>query len=137
VSRPRALVRWLLRAGISAAVAGYLLAVLDRRELWAALSAVEARGLVLPFALFLAGQVLSAVKWWMLGTSVGLARPLADYTRFYFIGMFLNVFGLSTIGGDVVRGLYLGGGRRPGLALNSSIASTASPSCWRSAPPPC
>jgi uncharacterized membrane protein YbhN (UPF0104 family) len=65
--------------------------------------------------------VLSAVKWWMLGSSVGLRRPLADYIRFYFIGMFLNVFGLSTIGGDVVRGLYLGDGRRPGLALNSVI----------------
>ena len=35
--------------------------------------------------------------------------------------MFLNVFGLSTLGGDVVRGLYLGDGRRPGLALNSVI----------------
>src|SRR5262245_64536041 len=77
--------------------------------------------LVLPLILFLAGQGLSAVKWWMLGTSVGLERPLTDYVRFYFIGMFLNVFGLSTIGGDVARGLYLGDGRRPALALNSVL----------------
>ena len=35
--------------------------------------------------------------------------------------MFFNVFGLSTLGGDVVRALYLGGGRRPGLALNSVL----------------
>ena len=87
----------------------------------AALSAVRVSSLVLPLILFLAGQWLSAVKWWMLGSSVGLARPLSDYVRFYFIGMFLNVFGLSTIGGDVVRGLYLGDGDRPGLALNSVI----------------
>ena len=57
----------------------------------------------------------------MLGTVGRSGRPLADYVRFYFIGMFLNVFGLSTIGGDVVRGLYLGGGRRPALALNSVL----------------
>src|SRR5262249_26638044 len=69
----------------------------------------------------LAGQVLSGVKWWLLGSSVGLARPIADYVRFYFIGMSLNVFGLSTIGGDVVRALYLGNGRRPALALNSVV----------------
>jgi hypothetical protein len=42
--------------------------------------------LVLPLGLYLAGQVLNAVKWWLLGSSVGLVRPLMDYTRFYFGG---------------------------------------------------
>ena len=110
-----------LRVAISAAVVSYILVTVDRRDLWTALSAVRLRMLGLPLLLFLAGQGLSAVKWWMLGSSVGLARPLTDYLRFYFIGMFLNVFGLSTIGGDVARGLYLGDGQRPGLALNSVI----------------
>ena len=118
---PRALVQWALRAAITAAVLAYISADVDHGDLRAALSAVHARALVLPLGLYLLGQVLSAVKWWMLGSSVGLRRPLADYIRFYFIGMFLNVFGLSTIGGDVARGLYLGDGRRPGLALNSVI----------------
>jgi uncharacterized membrane protein YbhN (UPF0104 family) len=57
----------------------------------------------------------------MLGSSVGLQQPLGAYVRFYFIGMFFNLFGPSTLGGDVVRALYLGGGRRPGLALNSVL----------------
>jgi uncharacterized membrane protein YbhN (UPF0104 family) len=118
---PRALAQWALRAAISAAVLAYISADVDHGDLRAALSAVHVKALVLPLVLYLLGQVLSAVKWWMLGTSVGLARPLGDYIRFYFIGMFLNVFGLSTIGGDVVRGLYLGDGRRPGLALNSVL----------------
>jgi glycosyltransferase 2 family protein len=118
---PRALAQWALRAAISAAVLAYISADVDHGDLRAALSAVHVKALVLPLVLYLLGQVLSAVKWWMLGTSVGLARPLGDYVRFYFIGMFLNVFGLSTIGGDVVRGLYLGDGRRPGLALNSVL----------------
>jgi glycosyltransferase 2 family protein len=118
---PRALAQWALRAAISAAVLAYISADVDHGDLRAALSAVHVKALVLPLVLYLLGQVLSAVKWWMLGTSVGLARPLGNYIRFYFIGMFLNVFGLSTIGGDVVRGLYLGDGRRPGLALNSVL----------------
>ncbi len=113
--------RWALRAVISAAVVSYILVDVNHHDLWNALSSVRAYDLVLPFVVYLAGQVLSAVKWWMLGTSVGLARPLSEYVRFYFIGMFLNVFGLSTIGGDVARGLYLGHGRRPGLALNSVV----------------
>lgn len=119
--RPRTIAHWGLRAAISAAIVAYILVDVDHRDLWAALAAVRLRDLVLPCVLFLAGQVLSAVKWWMLGSSVGLARPLLDYVRFYFIGMFLNVFGLGTLGGDVVRGLYLGDGRRPALALNSVV----------------
>ena len=114
--RARAIALAALRIAISAAVVSYILVTVDRQDLWTALSAVRLRMLVLPLILFLAGQVLSAVKWWMLGTSVGLERPLTDYMRFYFIGIFLNVFGLSTIGGDVARGLYLGDGERPGLA---------------------
>src|SRR5215475_9130394 len=119
--RLRALAQWALRAAISAAVLAYISADVDHGDLRAALAAVHLRALVLPLGLFVVGQMLSAVKWWMLGSSVGLVRPLGDYVRFYFIGMFLNVFGLSTIGGDVARGLYLGDGRRPGLALNSVI----------------
>jgi glycosyltransferase 2 family protein len=121
VLRLRAIALAALRVAISAAVMSYILVTVDRRDLWTALSEVRLRMLVLPLIMFLAGQVLSAVKWWKLGSSVGLARPLADYVRFYFIGIFLNVFGLSTIGGDVARGLYLGDGQRPGLALNSVI----------------
>jgi len=121
MSQPRTLAHWALRAAVSAAVLAYISRDVDHADLRATLSAVRLRYLVLPLGLYLAGQVLSAVKWWRLGSSVGLARPLLDYVRFYFIGMFLNVFGLSTIGGDVVRGLYLGGGQRPALALNSVI----------------
>jgi glycosyltransferase 2 family protein len=121
MGRHRALARWALRAAISAGVVSYILVDVDHRDLWHAMASVRLQDLVLPFGVYLAGQVLSSVKWWMLGTSVGLKRPLTEYLRFYFIGMFLNVFGLSTIGGDVVRGLYLGDGRRPGLALNSVL----------------
>src|SRR4029453_6480844 len=102
-------------------VLAYISADVDHADLRAALMAVHVRDLMLPLGLYLAGQLLSAAKWWLLGSSVGLGRPLGDYVRFYFIGMFLNVFGLGTIGGDVVRGLYLGDGRRPALALNSVI----------------
>ncbi len=118
---PRAIAQWALRAAISVAVVAWILGAVDRGDLWAAGAGVRLPALVPPIALFLAGQVLSGVKWWLLGSSVGLTRPLGAYARYYFIGMFLNVFGLSTIGGDVARGLYLAGGRRPGLALNSVV----------------
>ncbi|HKA30245.1 MAG TPA: lysylphosphatidylglycerol synthase transmembrane domain-containing protein [Candidatus Binatia bacterium] len=117
----RSAVHWTLRAAVSAVVLTYISYDVDHADLRAALSAVHVRDLLLPLGLFLAGQVLSALKWWLVGSSVGLRRPVVEYARFYFIGMVVNVFGVSTIGGDVVRALYLGGGRNAAVALNSVV----------------
>src|SRR5262249_60893659 len=75
--------------------------------------------------LYVGGQVLSAYKWAVLGRSVGLDRSLLEYTRFYFIGMFFNLFGPSTIGGDAVRALYLGDGRRRRVGVHSELVGRA------------
>jgi uncharacterized membrane protein YbhN (UPF0104 family) len=117
----RSVVHWTLRAAVSAVVLTYISYDVDHADLRAALSAVHVRDLLLPLGLFLAGQVLSALKWSLVGSSVGLRRPVVEYVRFYFIGMVVNVFGVSTIGGDVVRALYLGEGRNAALALNSVL----------------
>lgn len=114
-------VRRAVRVATSLGIVVYILVDVDRRDLVHALAHVEATPILAALAIYLAAQGLSAVKWWLLGRSVGLDRPLADYGRFYFIGMFLNLFGPSTIGGDVARGLYLGDGQRVGLALNSVL----------------
>jgi hypothetical protein len=126
----RRAVRWLVRAAVTVGIVVYIAVDVDTGDLARALTHVEAGPFALAFALYLVGQQLSAYKWWLLGRSVGLDRPLGDYTRFYFIGMFFNLFGPSTLGGDVVRGLYLGDGRRPGLALNSVLFDRASGLAW-------
>ena len=117
----RTLLRWGLRVGVSLAIIVYILVDVDRHDLWRTLRDVRLDYVAEALVLYLVGQVLSAVKWAWIGRSVGLHRPMRDYMRFYFIGMFFNIFGLSTIGGDVARALYLGGGERPGLALNSVL----------------
>jgi uncharacterized membrane protein YbhN (UPF0104 family) len=110
-----------VRLAGSAAILTYILLDVDRADIVHAVSSVRPAGLVLAFGLYLVGQTLSALKWCLIGRSVGFDRPFLAYFRFYFVGMFFNLFGPSTIGGDVVRGLYLGEGRRPGLALNSVV----------------
>src|SRR5262245_56005102 len=113
--------RWLLRVPVSLGIIIYILVDVDLGDLGRALAGVHAGPLAAAVVLYLTGQVLSAYKWSLLGRSVGFGRPVGDYVRFYFIGMFFNLFGPSTIGGDVVRALYLGEGRRPGLAVNSVV----------------
>ena len=114
-------VRWLLRVLVSAGIVAYILVDVRTSDLIGRLTGVRLTLVAAALALYLVGQLLSAYKWALLGRSVGFERSFGAYLRFYFIGMFFNVFGPSTIGGDVARSLYLGDGRRPGLAANSVL----------------
>lgn len=124
--RRHALLRWLLRGSVTAGIVAYILVDVDRGHLAAALAAVRPSALLAPLALYLAGQLLSALKWSRLARAVGFRRPLSAFARFYFVGMFVNVFGLSTLGGDIVRALYLSAGQRPAAAVNSVLFDRAS-----------
>lgn len=117
----RQVARWVLRIGVTAGIATYILVDVDRRDLLAALANVKLGLVAEAVVLYVIGQWMSAFKWALIGRSVGFERSLLDYARFYFIGMFFNLFGPSTIGGDFVRGLYLAGGRRAALALNTVL----------------
>jgi glycosyltransferase 2 family protein len=117
----RRTLRWLLRLAVTTGIVAYLLSILNLRDVLSTFRGVRAMPFAAVVGLYLAGQTLSAFKWALLGRAVGFAEPLGDYVRFYFIGMFFNLFGPSTIGGDVVRALYLSQGRQRGLAFNSVV----------------
>ena len=57
---------------------------------------------------------MTAWRWRIIAERVGFLETMLQFLRFYFVGMFFNLFGPSTLGGDLVRALYLGasGGRR-------------------------
>lgn len=53
------------------------------------------------------GQVLSARKWMVFVESAGMKRTFPEILRAYFFGMFINAFGLGTVGGDMARALAI------------------------------
>lgn len=119
------------KLGIKIAVSAGLLAYLSRRVSFAEIGRFLARAdgalLAAALALYLAGQVLSAIKWRRLAAAVGFRASPPRFIVYYFIGMFFNAFGFGTVGGDVVRAFYLAGqGGRRGLALNTVVADRVS-----------
>ena len=114
--------RRLLQVAVSGVAIALIARHVDLREAAHVLASVR-----LPYAfaavlLYLVGQVMSAYRWRLIGTSVGLADSFPRYVRFYFIGMFFMFFGPSTLGGDLVRSLYLGeGSGRRGRAFNAVL----------------
>lgn len=121
MSRGLRVVRTGLRVAVSLGIVVYILVDVDSGDLLRALVGVKLRYVAAALGLYLITQGLSTYKWSMLGRSVGLDRPLGQYMRFYFIGMFFNLFGIGTIGGDLARALYLSGGRHRALAIHSVL----------------
>jgi uncharacterized membrane protein YbhN (UPF0104 family) len=119
-------VRWPLRLFVSGSILAYIVFDVDWNDLVRAVAGVRLSLLAVAATIYLLGQVLSALKWSLIGRALGFDRPFRDYLRFYFIGMFFNLFGPSTLGGDLVRSLYLSDGRRRGVALNSTLFDRAS-----------
>jgi uncharacterized protein (TIRG00374 family) len=62
----------------------------------------------LSLAVVIAGQVAYAWRWRLLLTAAGVRAPFPVIVRQYFVGIFVNNFLPSTVGGDVAKVYYLG-----------------------------
>ena len=114
--------RKLLQVAVSGAAIALIAMRVDLRESARVIATARLDYTLAAIVLYLVGQVMSAYRWRLIGTSVGLDESFAAYVRYYFIGMFFMFFGPSTLGGDLVRSLYLAdsaGGRA--RAFNSVI----------------
>jgi uncharacterized membrane protein YbhN (UPF0104 family) len=57
---------------------------------------------------YIVGQVISVIKWWLIVTSQGVSNlSLARTFHAYFTGMFVNVLGVGTVGGDMTRAILI------------------------------
>ena len=128
-AEPRASGRWklLVKLAVSVGLLLYLMRRVDFGQILRQFARSDPLLLIAALLVYLIGQVLSAVKWARLARAVGFHEPLPRFVAYYLIGMFFNAFGFGTVGGDVVRALYLarGGGRRA-LALNTVVADRVS-----------
>jgi glycosyltransferase 2 family protein len=63
---------------------------------------------LLSLGVVLAGQVAYAWRWRLLLQAAGAQVPFRHVVRQYFVGIFVNNFLPSTVGGDVAKVYYLG-----------------------------
>jgi glycosyltransferase 2 family protein len=112
-----------IRAVIGVALVAVILWFADVRPVLAVMSRERIGFFVATVALFVAGQAMSAFRWQLLAMLNGISGSYPEYLRYYFIGMFTNVFVPGLIGGDAARAIYLGRRyRRIGEAVASVIA---------------
>jgi uncharacterized membrane protein YbhN (UPF0104 family) len=83
---------------------------LDREQLVGAFAGLKLLYWLLAGAVFVVAQVVSSLRWQLLSAPLGFETPWRHYLSFYFIGMFFNLLLPTSVGGDVVRALYLAAG---------------------------
>ncbi|MEE8311166.1 MAG: lysylphosphatidylglycerol synthase transmembrane domain-containing protein [Candidatus Binatia bacterium] len=111
-----------LKLLVSAAAFWLLARQVDMDALGAVLSTSDWTLFCVGAVAYVAGQAGSAYRWLVIARRVGFDRRLGQLVRYYFVGMFFNMFGPATVGGDLVRGLYLAGGEgRRSAALNTVV----------------
>lgn len=88
---------------ITAALLSLLVIKTDFREVNALIAGLDRSPLMAALLLTAGAVVLSAYKWKLLLTARGWYLSLGTLTRLYFVGLFMNNFLPSSIGGDVMR----------------------------------
>ena len=88
-----------------------VLSTTDLAKLKNTILSVPLHILLLIFIGYVIGQIISSVKWWLIAKNGEIDVPYITALKSYFIGMFVNCFGLGVVGGDVTRGLLLSHGK--------------------------
>src|SRR5579864_9299501 len=112
-----------MRIGLGIAIVGFLLWHYDARPALRSLSRERPWYFVATVAIYVAGQVMCAWRWQLLAARLNLRGPFVEFMRYYFVGVFTNLFVPGLVGGDAARAFYLGRRHgRMGEAIASALA---------------
>lgn len=110
-----------MRVGVSCVLAGLLVSRIDAKL---AADTVRSLRFELCFAawlLYLASQVVSAIRWSGLARPLGFDLSLRSYLQSYFIGSFFGLCLPGSIGGDVVKAYRLANDTAGRLLAGGSV----------------
>ncbi len=113
----------LLRLGVSLGLLAWLLSRTDAGRIAESFLGMPVWAWASAFGLYLFSQLLSSIRWYILSRALDFAGRFITYLKYYFIGMFFNLFLPTSIGGDVIKIWFLA--RRRPLKLKASYSILA------------
>lgn len=113
--RLKDLLSFLLRLGLSAVLLAWLFMQVNWKDIIGAVRQADPLLLCGAFALTIFIQFVVLVRWMLFLKALGLSATFWQVCRYFFIGLFGNLFLPTSIGGDVVKaiGLSRGVGQKP------------------------
>ncbi len=113
--------RWLVTAGLVA----WLIHKVDFTDVGEKLSAVNPVWIAAAFLALIASQVASSARWRLLSSACGLESRFGRMVSMYFEGMFASLCLPSTVGGDLIKVVRLGGKKHKTLAAATVLGDRA------------
>lgn len=98
---------FFLRFGLSAILLIWLFSRIDYKHTWDAVKGADKGFLLAALAAFVVSSLIILWRWMILMKALGLKFKKLSAVRWFFIGMFCNLFLPSSVGGDVIKGLGL------------------------------
>jgi uncharacterized membrane protein YbhN (UPF0104 family) len=123
MTKQRALLVFLLKLTIGIGLLAIFFFRLDPNQFFQAFSSARLSYVLIALFAYLLGKALTAVRWALLARPLGFFKPLGEFIAFYYIGMFFNLVGPSTLGGDAAKVFYLS--REKSTGPESGRAETA------------
>lgn len=94
---------YVLRVGISAALLWWLFTKIDMKQTAQVIRSADLKYILIAFAFFLSTYVLTYNRWRLFMKALQLDVPYREIVRYFFIGLFGNLFLPSAIGGDAIK----------------------------------
>ena len=97
----------ILRFGLSAALLIYLSRQIDAEHTVEVVKSADIGFILLGLAIFLLVNLGALIRWWGLIKALELDVTFQSVVRYYFIGLFGNLFLPTAIGGDLIKTIGL------------------------------
>ncbi len=123
MDRLKGLTKFLFRVAVSVLILLWLFSRIDIGAVFSAFSRIPALYWLSAFCLYVASQVISSIRWFIIGRTLGFGGRFITYLKFYFVGMYFNLFLPSAIGGDVLKAYFLSRRGNGKLKASYSILS--------------
>lgn len=97
------LLNFLGRFGLSGLLLWYLFSKIDVQKTVEVLKTAELKYIFYAGMVFMSIHILLLVRWLVFIRALGLTTKVIDVVRYFFIGLFGNLFLPSAIGGDIIK----------------------------------
>ncbi len=103
------------RIVLSAALLWWVFSMVNWPDTISALKAADVTLLWWAFVVHIVLQLIVLVRWFVFMKALSFTAPIGQVCRYFFIGLFCNLFLPTSIGGDLVKayGLARGAGQKP------------------------
>ena len=116
-----ATIKFLLRIGLSVCLLAWLISKTNQDDLLEAILDLSFYAWAVAFLMYLASQVVSSIRWYFLAHALDFTGPWSAYLRYYFVGMYFNLFLPTSIGGDVLKIHFISRGEPKKLKATYSL----------------